>query len=140
MEVTTNSTQETKELAYKLAGKIKKGDVLFLYGDLGSGKTIFVRYLTQALGSGSRTQSPTFVLVRKYTVQSGDIKSIYHVDLYRITSKDQVCELGLKELLDSDSVMFIEWPELVEGEFKEAIKIYFTYVSENSRHIKIQNV
>lgn len=132
MEIITRSTEETKKLASEIAKKIKLGDTLALYGDLGSGKTTFTRYLIESLGLKNRVQSPTFVIARKYG-------HINHVDLYRMTSEKEVEDLGIKEVLeDKNSITIIEWPELAEKLLPEnTIRIYFEYVDENSRKIRI---
>lgn len=142
MEILLSSTQKTKDLAGKVAGKLKPGDVLALYGDLGSGKTTFVNFLVDSLGIPARVQSPTFVLHRKYTGGSGDIKVVNHIDLYRITKLEETNDLGLDEIFTKeDSVAVIEWPELVENILpKKTTKIYFDYVSKNERKAKIQNL
>lgn len=135
MEITTNSTQETKKLAEKLAKNIKPGTTLALYGDLGSGKTTFTRFLVKALGSDSRVQSPTFVVARKY-------KNINHIDLYRLTTKEEVRDIGIEEFLsDKEAINIIEWPELAE-EFlpKDIIRIYFEYVDDEKRKIRVQDI
>jgi len=132
MEIITNSTEETRKFAYQIAKKIKPGDILALYGDLGSGKTTFVRFLVEALGLKNRVQSPTFVIIRKY-------RNLNHIDLYRLTSEEEVKDLGLGEILnDKDSITVIEWPELAEKILPVNTKrIYFEYVDENIRKIKI---
>lgn len=138
MEVTTHNTKETQKLAKQLAKNIKPNDILLLYGDLGSGKTTFTRYLTKALAFNTRVQSPTFVIARRYSKPEGDIKVINHIDLYRVTTKEGVEDLGLKELFDeSDSVTIIEWPDILDKLPKNSIKIFFDYLDENSRKIRI---
>ncbi|MFH1648540.1 MAG: tRNA (adenosine(37)-N6)-threonylcarbamoyltransferase complex ATPase subunit type 1 TsaE [Patescibacteria group bacterium] len=135
MEIITNSTKETKDLAERLAKDIKPGVTLALYGDLGSGKTTFTRFLVEALGSDARVQSPTFVVARKY-------KNINHIDLYRLTTKEEVREIGIEEFLsDKEAINIIEWPELAE-EFlpKDTIRIYFEYVDDEKRKIRIQDI
>ncbi|MFC1700446.1 tRNA (adenosine(37)-N6)-threonylcarbamoyltransferase complex ATPase subunit type 1 TsaE [Patescibacteria group bacterium] len=135
MEVTTNSTQETKELAKKLAKNIKPGNTVALYGDLGSGKTTFTRFLVEALGFEERVQSPTFIVARKY-------KNINHIDLYRLTTKEEVRDIGIEEFLeDRKAINIIEWPELAE-EFlpKDTIRIYFEYVGDEKRKIKLPDL
>lgn len=147
MEVTTSSTQETQELAQQLAKKVKAGNVLALYGDLGSGKTTFTSYFVRALGFADRVQSPTFIIMRHYNkkqdgaVESG-INKVYHVDLYRLTSAEEVLDLGWQEMLsEKDAITIIEWPELVEDLLpEETIKIKFEYLEENVRKINIQNL
>lgn len=142
MEIKLSNTQKTKELAAKIAQKINPGAVFLLYGDLGSGKTTFVRYIVESLGIDSRVQSPTFVIVRKYSDESakGKIKQVFHADLYRISDENQITDLGLKEMSEEEnSVMFIEWPELVEEEFKYGAKMYFETTGENERVVKLEN-
>jgi len=132
MEIITGSTEETKKFACEIAKKTKSGDVLALYGDLGSGKTTFTRYFVEALGFKNRVQSPTFVIARKYG-------NVNHVDLYRLTSEKEVEELGLEELLaDKKAITIIEWPELSEKLLpKNTSKIHFEYVDENTRKINL---
>jgi len=131
MEVILSSTEETKKLAEKIAGNIKPKDVIALYGDLGSGKTTFTGFLVKALGQKSRVQSPTFIILRKY----GDIS---HVDLYRFTTKQEVDDLGLSEIIESSNLTIIEWPELAE-EFlpSNTKKLYFEYIDETTRKVTI---
>jgi len=132
MEIITHSTQETKGFANKLAKDIKLGSVVALYGDLGSGKTTFTRFLVEALGEKKRVQSPTFVIARRYG-------KVNHIDLYRLTSKKEVEDLGFEEMIgDKDTISIVEWPELAEDLLpKDTLRIYFKYVDENTRRIKI---
>jgi len=142
MEVLSTSTQETKELAEKVAKKLNPGAVLALYGDLGSGKTTFVRFLVEALGLSARVQSPTFVLVRRYEGGLGVIKYVNHVDLYRLISKEEVLDLGLPEFFaEEGAVTVIEWPKLAEDLLpKNVVRVYFKYVEEGQRRINVQNI
>lgn len=139
MEISTHSPDETKKLAIGIAKKIKKGDVIALYGDLGSGKTTFTRFLVKALGLESRVQSPTFVVVRKYV---GDKLTLNHIDLYRLLSQEEAKDIGIEEiLLDSETVTVIEWPEIIENLLpKKTIRINFKYIGENERNITLQNL
>lgn len=132
MEIITHSTQETKELANKLAKDIKPGTVVALYGDLGSGKTTFTRFLVEALGIDKRVQSPTFVIARRYG-------KVNHIDLYRLTTEQEVEDLGFKEMIeDKDTITIVEWPDIAENLLsKDTLRIYFEYVDETSRRIKI---
>ncbi len=145
MEITTTSTKETQELAHKLAHKIKPGDVLALYGDLGSGKTTFTSYLVSALGIESRVQSPSFVIIRKYDrtgANTKDIKTVYHIDLYRLTKKGELEDLGLEELFaEENAISIIEWPELAQDLLpKGAMTMKFKYLDENIRSINVQDL
>jgi tRNA threonylcarbamoyladenosine biosynthesis protein TsaE len=141
METLSKSTQDTKELARGLAKKLKPGDVLALYGDLGSGKTTFTAFLVEALGIPARVQSPTFVVVRKYEGGKGLVKTVNHIDLYRLTDQREVEDIGIEELIaEKDHVAVIEWPELAEGYLPDGtIKIYFDYLEENSRRINVSD-
>ena len=143
MDVLSRSTQETEELAKRLAGRLKSGDVLALYGDLGSGKTTFTAYLVSALGIEKRVQSPTFVILRRYAAETDEkIKAVNHLDLYRVQSKEEIEDLGLAELFsEPNSIGVIEWPEIAQEFLPEnVIKINFEYVDENTRRIYAQNL
>jgi len=139
MEISTHSSQETQELAIKVAKKISKGSVMALYGELGTGKTTFTRYLAEGLGLKARVQSPTFVIARKYA--NKDIV-LNHLDLYRLTSRQEAEEIGIEDFLESrDCITVIEWPEIIENLLpEETIRIYFEDIDENGRKIKIQNL
>lgn len=142
MEILSISAEETQKLAGTVAEKLKPGDVILLYGDLGSGKTTFARYLVSALGIPSRVQSPTFVLMRKYSGGLGEIKNVNHLDLYRITDPSEVSELGLQEIFsEKDSITLVEWPELVLTYLPEKhVSIRFETIDENTRSINVQNL
>ena len=81
------------------------------HGDLGSGKTTFVKYLCHGLEVLDRVSSPTFSIVNEYRTQAGD--AIYHIDLYRLDSIEEVIDIGIEEYLDSGTWICIEWPELI---------------------------
>ena len=143
MDVLSRSTQETEELAKRLATQLKSGDVLALHGDLGSGKTTFPSYLVSALGIEKRVQSPTFVILRRYAAESEKkIQAVNHLDLYRIQSREEVEDLGLSDLFsEPNSITVIEWPEVAEEFLPENVtKISFEYVDENTRRIHAQNL
>ena len=143
MEVLSKSTAETQKLAETVAKKVKPGMVLALFGDLGSGKTTFTSFLVKALGFESRVQSPTFVICRRYTKPIGrPIDTIHHVDLYRLTSKEEVLDIGLREILqEPHSLVLIEWPELAMDFLpKGTVEIHFKTVDENTRHIIVKGL
>ena len=140
MEVISRSTEDTKRLAESLAAGLKNNSVIALYGELGSGKTTFTTYLVKALGLDVRVQSPTFVIVRKYS-NEGKIGIVNHIDLYRLTSKEEVDEIGIAELIkDFNTITIIEWPEMAEHLLPEGtIKLKFETVDENTRRIYVQD-
>ena len=142
MEIISKTTEDTKKLAFSIAQKLKPGDVLALYGDLGSGKTTFTGFLTRALNSTSRVQSPTFVLMRRYKCNLNDINNINHIDLYRLSSINEILDLGFEEILnEKNTLSILEWPELIENNLpKKTIKIKFEIIDENERKINVQSL
>ena len=132
---TTNSPEETADLADKLGQKIREGTVLCLEGDLGAGKTVFVRGVGEALGV-TGVRSPSFTLINEYESPSGLF--IVHADLYRLDSEG-VNAIGLDEYAGSDdAVVFVEWPERWANPPADSVKIYFRALNENEREIKIE--
>ncbi len=130
---TSNSAAETESLGRDFARKIDKGDVVALRGDLGSGKTQFVKGVVAGLGSGNEVTSPTFTLIHEY---SGGRLPIYHFDFFRIEDRQSAERLGLDEYFFGDGVCLIEWadkfPELIPPNAKW---ISFTTKSETEREI-----
>lgn len=105
--IQTASEAETRAVAARLKPLLKPGTVLALHGDLGSGKTCFVRGLAQALGCAAAVTSPTFTLLHEYP---GAIP-LYHADLYRLNDAQEVAQAGLLEAAGPDGVLVIEWAE-----------------------------
>ncbi len=107
IEAVTKSADDTRDLAGAVAGVARRGDVILLSGDLGTGKTTFVQGFARSLGAEGAVTSPTFTLVRSYP---GRIP-IVHVDIYRLDRTVEVADLGLAELLDEGAVALVEWGE-----------------------------
>ncbi len=111
----STSPDHTKQIAADFAKTLKGGEVIFLEGELGSGKTTFVQGAAKALGYNGPVRSPTFTLVNIYPTSHENIKKIIHVDLYRIKDSSELRQLALEEhVQDQSSVMFVEWPNLLE--------------------------
>ena len=125
----TNSSKETKRLGRDFAKVLEKGDVLYLYGDLGSGKTTFVQGLAEGLGVKQRIISPTFIIVRSYKLE---VISFYHIDLYRINNEKDIKGLGLEEIInDFSNIVAIEWAEKLKSLTpSKRIDIKFSYRKE----------
>ncbi len=102
----------TSDLAKRLAGVISAPCLLYLEGDLGAGKTFFVRSLLQSLGFSGKVKSPTYTLMEPYQIGS---THYYHFDLYRIADPEELELLGARDVLTEDAVSFIEWPEKGTG-------------------------
>ena len=139
--VITKSFEETRTLGENFAKTLKGGEVLALYGNLGSGKTTFMQGLARGLGVTRNIISPTFIIMRTYEVgaihNESRITNLYHVDLYRIENEKDVEGLGLLELLkDPQNIVAIEWPEKIAKILPEDTKaIHFEYVEEDRRKV-----
>lgn len=136
----TGKPEETQEIAKKFAQELAGGEVLALFGDLGSGKTTFMQGLAKGLGIKQRIISPTFILQRSYKVKSSQeqgIKHLHHLDLYRLKGKRDIQGLSLSELFRNDSVVAIEWADKIKDLLpQQHIEIHFTYVAEEVRRIQ----
>ena len=109
MKIITNSYEETERAAADFAKTLKGGEVIAMYGDLGAGKTAFVRGLARGLGIEGHITSPTFTIMNAY---SGRLP-LYHFDVYRIADPDEMYEIGYEDYIESDGVCVIEWAELI---------------------------
>ena len=118
-----------------LAQVIREGAVLFLHGDLGAGKTTLTRGVIQNLGHSGKVKSPTYTLVEPYEL--ADV-SIYHFDLYRLGSPEELEFMGIRDYFDSRAVCIVEWPEKGEGFIPEPdLDVTMNYVGE-AREIHLQ--
>ncbi len=113
MKHITRSEAETEELGKRFSEKLLPGDVVAIYGGLGAGKTAFVRGMARGMGITSRVSSPTFTIVNEY---SGNIP-LFHFDMYRLNSSDELFEIGWEDYLLRDGVCAVEWSENVEDAF-----------------------
>lgn len=132
-EILTNSEEETSAIGERLAASLRQGDVVLLYGELGAGKTAFVRGLARGLGASPEdVSSPTFTLIQEY---AGRV-TLYHVDLYRLEPKE-IPDLGLEDLVLGDGVVAIEWAERWPGRPNDVIEVKIADVGEDARSISI---
>jgi tRNA threonylcarbamoyladenosine biosynthesis protein TsaE len=109
-----------------------------LHGDLGAGKTTFVRHLLRALGVQGRVKSPSYAVVEPYTVQTthGEL-SIWHFDLYRFTDPREFEEAGFRDLLASPGLKLVEWPEKAQGVLPAPdLALHITALADDSRQVK----
>ena len=133
------SLEDTQNFSKNISKIISAGDIIFLYGEIGVGKTTFVRFFINHLESkkgikNSDVLSPTFNIVYDYDV--GNIK-ILHYDLYRLKNYKDISQLGMFETPD-DSIKIVEWPELIESKPKNRVDIQFQYSKLiDSRQVKI---
>ena len=134
-----SSEIDTKKFSKKISKIIKAGDVIFLHGEIGVGKTTFTRFLINHLEVENKIKksdvlSPTFNIAYDYDI--GKIK-VYHYDLYRIKSNKDILELGMFDV-SKDHIKIVEWPEIIEIKPKDRIDILLQYSKlANSRKVKI---
>jgi len=130
-EIRSSSPEETEAAGEELAAALRVGDLLLLAGELGAGKTTFVRGLARGLGSSGAVQSPTFQLVRVYP---GRIQ-LAHVDLYRLESGAELADLGLDDLLEQ-GIVAVEWGDRLHLDYPRTRRIEFAAPTPEERVIK----
>lgn len=139
VSVLSRSAQETQNLGEKLAKRLRKGDILCLEGDLGSGKTTFIKGIAKGLKiAPEKVNSPTFVLMNAY--DEGRL-SLYHFDLYRLEHIREISSIGYEEFLYGGGVSVIEWAgRLEELTPKEHLRVELKHKGENERLIKFSAI
>lgn len=152
MEFLSESLRETAEIAKNFAEKIKpeknSAAVIGLYGELGSGKTTFMKYLAENFGVKETIQSPTFVIMKIYKILSiiginsnadiGMFEHLIHIDCYRIEKEEEMVNLGWGEMVSNPkNLICVEWPERIVKIMPKHIIIKFEHVGENQRKISI---
>ena len=136
------SEKKTEELANQFISKIKPGDIIFLYGELGVGKTTFVRFLINKFQKNSGLEitevtSPTFNWLNEYQINK--IK-INHFDLFRLKSPNEIKDLNLFDNI-SNTITLIEWPQIIQEKPKNLIELIFEYGEEHqTRYVQIKNL
>ena len=136
MQITTHSADETQALGQKLASRLAPGDVIAYFGDLGAGKTAFTRGLAQGLGITDPVTSPTYTIVNEYL--AGRIP-LFHFDMYRLSSSDELFDIGWEDYLSRGGVCAVEWSENVEDALQDAIRVTIEKDADepDTRHITI---
>lgn len=138
--IISRNTIETKKIGRDLAAKFSGGEVVCLYGELGAGKTVFVQGMVEYFLPGKRVLSPTFIIVRQYTVNHKSIKKFLHTDLYRLADLNEIKELEFFESANiSDTVVAIEWAEKLQKLLpQKRIDIHINNLDGYRREIKIE--
>ena len=140
-KVDISSEKKLEEFANNLSSELKKGDIFFLIGEMGVGKTTFVKYFINNLQRISKKNltevtSPTFNIMNEYNIGNLLIK---HYDLYRLKSPDELEDLNLFDENDK-AILLIEWPQIIKKKPNSVINFYFEYENEyQNRSIKISN-
>lgn len=133
-EITTHSADETQKIGEIFAALLRAGNTVCLNGELGSGKTVFVRGAVKGLGFDDHVTSPTFALVHEYQAAS----TIYHIDCFRLFTTQDFMSLGIEDYLAAEGVIFAEWGDRIADMFNDWLwKINFNFVDggENDRRI-----
>ena len=140
-KIDISSEKKLEEFANNLSTELKKGDIFFLFGEMGVGKTTFVKYLINNLQNISKNNltevtSPTFNIMNEYSIGNLLIK---HYDLYRLKSSNELQGLNLFDKSDK-AILLIEWPQIIKEKPNIVTKLYFEYENEyRNRFIKISN-
>lgn len=140
MEIWTQSPEETEQVGAALAARLQPGQVVAFRGPLGAGKTAFTRGLARGLGVAGPVTSPTYTIVNEYT---GGRMPLFHFDMYRLRSEDDLFDIGWEDYLDRGGVCAVEWSERVEEALPEdAVTVSFARCpeEENWRVITMEGV
>lgn len=141
-KIILSSEKKTEELANKLLKKLKLGDVIFLYGEIGVGKTTFVRYLINGFQKENNVKltevtSPTFNIINEYEINQTKIN---HYDLFRLKSVEETKNLGLFDNL-TNSITLVEWPQIIKEKPKNLIEFDFKYENDHQqRYVQIKGL
>ena len=135
MQYITNSPAETEAVGAALGNIINPGTVIAYRGDLGAGKTAFTRGLAKGLGCTEIVTSPTYTIVNEYL---GGRIPLFHFDMYRLRSSDELFDIGWDDYLDRGGVCAVEWSENVDDAMEDAIYITIEKLGEDSRRITLE--
>lgn len=137
MKYITKNERETESLGEEFAKSLKPGTVVALRGEMGAGKTVFVRGVAKGLGIDARVTSPTYTIVNEYNTTP----PMFHFDLYRLGSADELFEIGFDDYLARGGICLIEWFENAEDEYSPDIVVNIVYgEEEGTRSIDIQEM
>ena len=131
----SRSEAETEEIGSRLAKALPDGAVVAMYGDLGAGKTAFVRGMARGMGLNCRVSSPTFTIVNEYLGE----RELIHFDMYRLSGADELFEIGWEDYLNRGAVCAVEWSEKVrDAFFGDEITVTIEKLSDTERQITIE--
>ena len=134
-EFISHSQLDTEEVGRKLAEKLPGGSVVAMYGDLGAGKTAFVRGMAKVMGLSCRVSSPTFTIVNEYLGE----RELIHFDMYRLSSADELFDIGWEDYLSRGAVCAVEWSENVQDAFfGDEVVVRIEKLNDTDRKITIE--
>lgn len=141
----SKNTEDTNKIANDfLTNVLKVGDkkplVIGLYGDLGVGKTTFVKNIAKMLSIKRKVNSPTFVIMKKYSINFENYKFLFHIDAYRLKNSQEIINLGWRDIISNpENIIFIEWPEKVSKAMpKKHHRILISHTPKGDRNFKIK--
>ena len=140
MEIKINDLNSIHEAARQFVDVIGDRRVFAFYGQMGAGKTTFIKAICEVLGVEDVIASPTFAIINEYSLTSHllPLTTIYHFDFYRIKKLEEVYDMGYEDYFYSGALCFIEWPELIEELLPEdAVKVSITEDADGSRTVKL---
>ena len=144
MEFLSKNLKETAEIASNFTAELcirapsAKATVIGLYGELGSGKTTFMKYLAESFGVKETIQSPTFVIMKSFDLTNEVFERLIHIDAYRIEKEEEMLNLGWKEIItDPKNLICVEWPERIAKIMPKHIIIKFEHEGETERKISV---
>ena len=135
MKYMTHSPEETEKIGAALAEKMEPGTVIAYGGDLGAGKTAFTRGLARGLGYAEPVTSPTYTIVNEYL---GGRLPLFHFDMYRLTSSDDLWDIGWEDYLDRSGICAVEWSENVADAMEHPLNITIEKLGEDTRRITLE--
>lgn len=135
--IVTQNDRETERAGARLAPLLTPGTVVAFYGDLGAGKTTFIRGLAGALGITQAVTSPTYTIVNEY---EGNLP-LFHFDMYRLQSADELFDIGWEDYLERGGILAVEWSENVEEAFPaDTVRVRIEKEGEETRRITLENL
>ena len=135
MKKLLNSPEETEQMGAELSRRLSTKCTVFLYGDLGAGKTTLVRGFLREIGHQGAVKSPTYTVVEEYRINE---QKIYHFDLYRLNDPEELEWIGIRDYFEEEAICFIEWPEMGKGFLPTADIVIELTQQQNAREIYIR--
>jgi tRNA threonylcarbamoyladenosine biosynthesis protein TsaE len=129
LHLRSDSLATTSAIAACLAGVARRGDLIVLAGEMGTGKTAFAKGFGRAIGVTEPITSPTYTLIHSY--QAGKV-TLHHADIYRLTTLHEVADLALSELLESDGIVLVEWGDVVAGSLGDHVMVRLAFDEEEA--------
>ena len=134
MEKNSNSPDVTMSIGFEFSQEIKAGDIIAIEGEIGAGKTTFIKGILKGLGYKGNVNSPTYTLINEYQADS----KIIHIDCYREKNINRWIDIGFIDYLNDNNIIIIEWPEYIRKILpSDTIDIYIKHIEESIREIKI---